>query len=456
MGMLAPTLDRVLSPRLPALGMEHDAPAGPAMDEFKAEGERALRTLLLLAVAGVLGIIIFSLRADSWQSAVMMATVITMIGGASLVAGGLLGFLFGIPRAAQVNAEVGETSTPGGTTTAAVVSTTGAGNPYRANTNLEEISDWLTKILVGVGLTQIGQLPGVLSAAADGLSPALSPALGNVPANGIYGIFGVTTAIYFLICGFLLSYLWTRVYLPRAFRWSDAFSALTQQVDKLHQEADRNQLALQAISRQLNPKPTDTPITESELTAALKEASIPTRKLAFFQATHAREINKDTDEGRVQVARTVPVWRALIACDTERQYFRNHLELALALTSLDPPNWKDAEQAVTEAITRRDARGETGWRNLEFHRARFIIQQDPGFLKQQPSSPEQQVRIERDLRLAETDPFVKPIWSQFSEVTQWREMNRAMPENPPPATVAPMQGTQPASGSTAETDPPQS
>ncbi len=25
---------------------------------------------------------------------------------------------------------------------------------YRSNTNLEQISDWLTKILVGVGLTQ--------------------------------------------------------------------------------------------------------------------------------------------------------------------------------------------------------------------------------------------------------------------------------------------------------------
>jgi len=31
---------------------------------------------------------------------------------------------------------------------------------YSGNTNLEQISDWLTKILVGVGLTQLREIPG--------------------------------------------------------------------------------------------------------------------------------------------------------------------------------------------------------------------------------------------------------------------------------------------------------
>jgi hypothetical protein len=438
-------INRPSAPQLSAFGRAHEATEGRALAEFRSEGERALRTLLLLALIGVIGIVVFSLRVETWPSRISIATVTIMIGGASLVAGGLLGFLFGIPRAAQVNAEVGETSTPGGTTTSAVVSTTGGGNPYRANTNLEEISDWLTKILVGVGLTQIGQLPGVLADATVGLRPAL----GNDAASGI---FGVTTALYFLICGFLLSYLWTRVYLPRAFRWSDAFAALTQQNRELSEQVDRNQAALEAINRQLNPQQSDSPLSESELTALLKEASMPMRKLAFFQAAHARESDTDTDEGKARVARTIPVWRALIACDAERQDFRNHFELALAIALSDPPNWKDAEHEVTEAITRRDALGEEGWRNLEFHRARFLIHLDESFARRQPSSPEQQVRIERDLQLAEADPFVKSSWSQYPEASQWRNLNRVPLEPSPQTTNAPAPGEPPAGAEAMETD----
>jgi hypothetical protein len=55
---------------------------------------------------------------------------------------------------------------------------------YRPNTNLEQISDWLTKILVGVGLTQLAQ---VRSGAAV-LSEALKPVLGNTQASGPFGV----------------------------------------------------------------------------------------------------------------------------------------------------------------------------------------------------------------------------------------------------------------------------
>src|ERR1700730_13401118 len=64
--------------------------------------------------------------------------IATLCSSACMALGWAVGFLFGVPR-------VG--STPAST---------------RINTNLEQISDWLTKILVGVGLTQLHKLPTAL------------------------------------------------------------------------------------------------------------------------------------------------------------------------------------------------------------------------------------------------------------------------------------------------------
>ena len=98
-----------------------------------------------------------------------------LVAAASATVGALAGMVFGLPRSAQtpaarvVNTTVG--SNPG--TLDAVDS---SGNPEALgtsprpatdehvvvipNSNLVEISDWVTKIVVGLGLTQLGSLPG--------------------------------------------------------------------------------------------------------------------------------------------------------------------------------------------------------------------------------------------------------------------------------------------------------
>jgi CheY-like chemotaxis protein len=94
--------------------------------------------------------------------------------------------------------------------------------PYRANTNLEQISDWLTKILVGVGLTQLLNIPKTLQS----LGSALAPALGNFTNSGL---FVVAELVYFGICGFLASFLWTRVNLPKLYAQADLDSMLRKE-----------------------------------------------------------------------------------------------------------------------------------------------------------------------------------------------------------------------------------
>lgn len=116
----------------------------------------------------------------------------------SFSVGGLFGFLFGIPRTLQQDGQV-------------AASPSGRGMPSGAefrqsvNTNLEQISDWLTKILVGVGLTQLNTIPQRLWALAEHY-----PVSGSVP-------FAMALIIDFSICGFFAGYLLTRLFLAGAF-----------------------------------------------------------------------------------------------------------------------------------------------------------------------------------------------------------------------------------------------
>lgn len=111
-------------------------------------------------------------------------TAAMMAGAAAFIAGALVGFLFGFPK----------TNTTA-TSTGALVA---------QNSNLDEISDWLTKILVGLGLVQIGELTRRFGELSDSLADGLG---GGDTAKS----FAVGLLLYSLIDGFILSYIWARV-----------------------------------------------------------------------------------------------------------------------------------------------------------------------------------------------------------------------------------------------------
>jgi hypothetical protein len=108
--------------------------------------------------------------------------LLTGSAAAAVSVGALLGFLFGVPRViAQAHA---------------------AG--MMANTNLEQISDWLTKVLVGATLTQIGHIPSAACSLFKGIAEAM-PGVGSSGKAfvGALVIFAVTT-------GFMACYMATR------------------------------------------------------------------------------------------------------------------------------------------------------------------------------------------------------------------------------------------------------
>ncbi len=138
----------------------------------------------ICAAAAVL-ILLFSLQHGVNATAMGRFAVGIMVAAASFAVGVTTGFLFQVPHA-------------GSTTT-----------DQQKVTNLGQIADWLTKILVGLGLTQVTNIPKQL-----GL-------LGDYVARGLGGtndasVFILAVILLLYICGFFVGYLWTTLKLQMA------------------------------------------------------------------------------------------------------------------------------------------------------------------------------------------------------------------------------------------------
>jgi len=113
---------------------------------------------------------------------------------ASAGVGGLAGFLFAVPKAASDDQR------------------TDAGRrAYRANSNLVQVSDWLTKIIVGVGLIEVRQLADGLGEIATRLGLAFGDPAG---LPGVGATFGLTLVLAGALVSFMTTYAWaaTRFY----------------------------------------------------------------------------------------------------------------------------------------------------------------------------------------------------------------------------------------------------
>jgi hypothetical protein len=131
---------------------------------------------------------------------------------ASALVGSLIGFLFGLPRSRTE--AVTEDGGGDGNKDSEAMSAEARPAGYRANTNLEDISDWLTKILVGVGLTQLGSIPAGFQSLVGTVKVALGAGDDTAPIAG-------SVIVGYLLIGFLATYLWARTRLGRALQLAD-------------------------------------------------------------------------------------------------------------------------------------------------------------------------------------------------------------------------------------------
>jgi hypothetical protein len=138
----------------------------------------------MVCVLGVGAMLIYTSQVPSGARWSVFGTALA-IGSSAYFTGGLVGFLFGVPRTVQGSALSKRIT------------------QYQGNTNLEQISDWLTKIIVGIGLVQIGHILPALSKLAE----SMKAPLGGLPSSGA---FGLGLAISYALLGFFYFYFWSR------------------------------------------------------------------------------------------------------------------------------------------------------------------------------------------------------------------------------------------------------
>jgi hypothetical protein len=169
-----------------------------------------------------------------------------ILSGASLFTGILLGFLFGIPKSDKSAFDQRQSSASRHNLS------------YELNTNLEDISDWLTKIIVGVGLVQLKQLPTYIRRLADFWASSFN---GGFPIAYVAGLI-----IFFAANGFLIGYLWTRLSLIGDFIEQDPQRILGKVLDNVAHAAEQD--------TNITNRPTEQPIAPQELKAAQAVASV--------------------------------------------------------------------------------------------------------------------------------------------------------------------------------------
>lgn len=202
------------------------AEPGPGQAERRKPPWPVVLTFLIVAT---LSLIAFG--ALNKQASVVVVEL--MIALASLSVGALLGFLFGIPKGG-----------PGPSTNESSENGDGAAPPrspalrYQPNNSLEQVSDWLTKILVGVGLVEFGKLSEQLGAVGKTVASSFTTAIPGI------AIVSQVTLIAFGVIGFLSSFLWTRVYYGviqiRADRdITDIVNSLSSEISESKEEAKK-------------------------------------------------------------------------------------------------------------------------------------------------------------------------------------------------------------------------
>lgn len=371
---------------------------GVRLDERSNIALRVIGSVLIINT-----VIVFArgMTGSGWGDAITYSITSVVVASAALFIGVLVGFLFGIPRASEqqdVNSQPQqsiESGSSGSDDNDKNVVERGNGwrHGYRPNTNLEQISDWLTKILVGVGLTNLSQIPSALSS----LSVSAAPAFGTFDGNHIYAL-GVM--LFFSVSGFLVGFLWARIYLPFAFALSDhdIYNLNMNLFRKIvSQQSEKDFEALRMAQRQLDLPVGAPDIQQEELNRCFDGATSPALETIFYRARGIREDNwmkEGSDLKRME--RTIPIFRALNAEDKTKKFHTILGQLGYALTDKKPGDYAEAVEVLNEAIRRRGSWKKGEWLNYELARAKSRIGLLP---KDQQASPEEIAKITDDLRV---------------------------------------------------------
>jgi hypothetical protein len=354
---------------------------------------RAIQKLLLCVAIGITALVLNGIRIDRWRTGFVAQALGygILFAGAAFISGVMLGYLFGLrPSGETKNAASQASASP-------------------AQSNLEEIADWLTKLILGAGLVALTKLPGPILKFAIFMAGGVDPMPPAPVPQGVQGNPAIALAImgFFSTCGLLYGYLWTR--------YEHAVTS----------DSDADTSALATVARWLRAADTPDDQARTDMVNAIKKASLEAKMQILQQAQQYRTPSSPKVNDRVAV-----VLQTLVDADSRGLFHRNRGEYAMALMgkTKDPKNpddsWNRAHDLLNDAIKIRDRSGETGWHQYELARAVCQIHLDVNFNRGQPSSPEGWQSIAADLDSAKDVP--KPESDLIDEahvIADWKRQN---------------------------------
>lgn len=304
---------------------------------------QTLDRLLLFASFGIAAILFNSIRYEHWVEGLVAraAGFGVLVAGSAFIVGVLIGFLFGFP---SLSDSKGAPNNP----------------PPKFllyDTNLEQISEWLTKVILGASLVELSRLPPLVSALSKYIAAAVEPRNfhGGHPAYSTTSA-PVATAIlgYFWCCGMLYGYIYTKY-----------------EVVATAQGRGDDTAALAAVDQWLSdPHGLGDDKTRARMMEVIRNATIAGKVRIFLKAEKYRKAG--TEDAN---ARALPIFQALVEADTQEIFHRNRSQYAITLMERkkDPNNptedWHRALDLLDDAIRIRDRSGDLGWREYEQLRA---------------------------------------------------------------------------------------
>jgi hypothetical protein len=250
------------------------------MKLFASESEKRNRTAGAHIEAGIFGwttaiaailivsSITFALSAPGdWRSRLGVGITAAGLFLAAAAIGAMLGFVFGLPRSRSAPSEDGEATT------------SSAGSHFLANSNLLKVSDWLTTILIGLGLVQLGRVAPALTQLAD----AVEAPLGGT-SNA--GAFAVSVMVAVAVAGALMAYLWTSIRVRELFEQVEEDFDDLQRAVAISLQADVAKYAALHADVELDSSPDDATL------AALAELERDIAVLVHHAASHSADAAK--------------------------------------------------------------------------------------------------------------------------------------------------------------------
>jgi len=364
---------------------------------FFFESRLFLRVMAVLAAIGCLLILAYSFHAGTLSQFLRVSAVGILVAGAALLSGCLMGFIFGIPRVGAPAA--GDRKSPPDRENRAAESAdadalnsdeptylVGRSSHDLRNGNLVEISDWLTKIIVGVGLVELHPIVGSLGKLSYDLAPGLMP-VSCVPGASCTEALssaqaaGMAILIFYFALGFLMGYVWTMVFFP---------SDLKEENWLLSKLIERRNVTLAKKNKELNQK-NDTLARLAQTTNALfaAEGHISKDQLDEAMAIIDRAIADDPKSGSAVMTKARILKR-----------------LAMRSEPLDRDKLSQAVACVDRAIALLPEKGEP-----LYNKACYQALLDPQGLKGEViANLKSAFRLNPDLRqIARDEPDLAPV-----------------------------------------------